>query len=311
MASPLVSYCIPAYNAEKTIARCLGGVLAQGVDDAEIVLIDNCSTDRTVEVAREVLAGRSHVQILVNPSNLGRIGNWNRCLEEARGKYTKFALTNDVLFGDATRHFLHLAEEQADTVMVCSRPRFVDGMPAAVPAMDVPPAPVRRAAVETLEFFARNGFRTGSLNGMLYRREPIAEHRLLFREDIPYCADYHQAIELAAHGSSVFLNTDSYCFNAGVGGRFHYVGMQDPKRFFAEQRDCAVLMTHLLRSIGGCHRDAFQYLYGQYLWHLGQGTRLTLGVAYAAFRGKPGLLVPATLKTWRHNRVQHDRQTRR
>src|SRR4051812_7301335 len=50
--APLVSFCIPTRNRERTIAACLQSIRAQDYPRLEIIVIDNGSTDRTAEIAR-------------------------------------------------------------------------------------------------------------------------------------------------------------------------------------------------------------------------------------------------------------------
>ena len=83
MDTPEISFCLPVYNSAERIERCLRAVLAQDVPSREILVVDNASTDDTVAKARALLAGIPEARIVVNESNLGRIENWNRCLELA------------------------------------------------------------------------------------------------------------------------------------------------------------------------------------------------------------------------------------
>ena len=69
-------------------------MLAQDFKDFELLIVDDCSTDGTAEIVRPFCARDPRIRFLGNPKNLGMVNNWNRCLEEARGKYAKF------LFGD-------------------------------------------------------------------------------------------------------------------------------------------------------------------------------------------------------------------
>ena len=55
MKAPAVSVIIPMYNAEKYIAECLESVLAQTLQDIEVILVDDCSTDSSVAIAESYL----------------------------------------------------------------------------------------------------------------------------------------------------------------------------------------------------------------------------------------------------------------
>lgn len=305
--APKISVCIPAFNAERTIERCLRSLLAQDLSKSEVLLVDNCSTDKTCEIAAQILAQVPAGRIIRNATNVGRVPNWNRCLDEARGEFVKFLFTNDTMLPGALALFYGAAAHDPDVVMVASKARTVDVMPETLPAVESSPPLTKRSNVETLEFFASQGFLTGSLNGMLFRRAPIVEHAVRFRETIPYFADFLHAIELARYGSTVFVDEETYCFDAGAAGRYHFVGMQDPPRFFLEHRECTDRLAQLLRNKGRDSSAPYRYLAGRYLWYLGQGTPLTPGDAWRIFRGRPKTQVVAAFKTFWFARKQSAR----
>ncbi len=300
--APLVSICVPSFNAEHTIARCLGSVLGQDLSQAEIVVVDNCSTDRTCEVAATCLDGFPRTRIVRNPSNVGRVGNWNRCLDEARGTFIKYMFTNDVMMPGALAELLRSIVHDADVVMVASSALHVPAVPSLWTPVPSGATLHRRSSGETLDFFAKHGFRTGSLNGMIYRRAPIVERGLRFREDIPYFADFYQAVELAPSGATVFHDLPTFYFDESATGRYHFVGLQDPRRFFVEHRQCTELIAKLLREHGRSPQPAFQYLVERYFWYLGQGTKLTAQDAWHIFGGYAGLQLKMAARTFWFNR---------
>ena len=94
-----ITFCIPCYNAASTIGRCVAAVLGEQRrnSDAEIVVVDNASTDGTAELARGLLKDTPQARVVVNDRNVGRIENWNRCLELSPGRWLRLATTNNVL----------------------------------------------------------------------------------------------------------------------------------------------------------------------------------------------------------------------
>jgi glycosyltransferase involved in cell wall biosynthesis len=92
---PLVSVGVPVYNGELTIARALDSLLAQDLDDIEIIVSDNASDDATPEICAEYAARNPRIRLVRNPRNLGLAGNFNRTFELARGRYFKWATHDD------------------------------------------------------------------------------------------------------------------------------------------------------------------------------------------------------------------------
>lgn len=97
MTTPLVSILIFVYNREDLLVPCVRSALAQTVEDYEIVLVDNASTDRTWEVCQDFARQDSRVRIFRNETNTGPVRNWIRSIEEARGQYAKVLLSDDLM----------------------------------------------------------------------------------------------------------------------------------------------------------------------------------------------------------------------
>lgn len=96
----LVSVLMTAYNREKYIAEAIESVLASTYTNFELIIVDDCSTDKTVEIARSYEAKDERVKVYVNEKNLGDYPNRNRAASYARGKYIKYVDSDDVLSSD-------------------------------------------------------------------------------------------------------------------------------------------------------------------------------------------------------------------
>ncbi len=92
MPSPLVSVIVVNWNGKKYLADCLQSIRAQTFSDYEVILVDNGSTDGSVEWIRENFPG--WVQVLANKRNEGFSGGNNRGIKAAVGKYIVL-LNND------------------------------------------------------------------------------------------------------------------------------------------------------------------------------------------------------------------------
>ena len=102
-AKPKVSVCIPVYNGEHFLADCIASVLEQDFDDFELVVIDNCSIDNTEQLVASYTDSR--IRYIRNNTNIGSIGNFNKCIREARGEYFVLLPHDDILLPGALRLF--------------------------------------------------------------------------------------------------------------------------------------------------------------------------------------------------------------
>ena len=96
MTEPLVSVLMTAYNREQYIAEAIESVLAQTFKNFELIVVDDGSKDRTLEIARNY-AKDPRVRIYVNEKNLGDYPNRNRAAELARGRYLKYLDADDLM----------------------------------------------------------------------------------------------------------------------------------------------------------------------------------------------------------------------
>ena len=87
MRPPLLSICIPCFNVEKLIGRCLDSILNQDFYDCEILCVDDGSTDGTVDILRAYEKIDTRVRVLVNEKNSKLVYTRKRAIMEARGRY--------------------------------------------------------------------------------------------------------------------------------------------------------------------------------------------------------------------------------
>jgi glycosyltransferase involved in cell wall biosynthesis len=108
--NPLVSIGIPAYNGAQFLRECLDSILAQTFEDFEVNLIDDCSTDETVAIASAYCKRDPRITVHLNPVRLGLVGNFNRCVALARGKYVCIFGQDDVMLPENIGLKLELLE---------------------------------------------------------------------------------------------------------------------------------------------------------------------------------------------------------
>jgi glycosyltransferase involved in cell wall biosynthesis len=99
----MVSIIIPLYNVENYVVKSLKSALAQTYSDIEYLLIDDCSTDHTMQVVREYLSNhprREAVRIIHHDKNLGLSAARNTGLSNVMGEYIYFMDSDDEIVPD-------------------------------------------------------------------------------------------------------------------------------------------------------------------------------------------------------------------
>jgi len=95
---PQVSVLITAYNRENYIADAIESVQASTFQDFEIVVVDDSSSDATVDVVRRYQRNDERITLIVNETNLGDYPNRNRAAREAKGEYLKYVDSDDLIY---------------------------------------------------------------------------------------------------------------------------------------------------------------------------------------------------------------------
>jgi glycosyltransferase involved in cell wall biosynthesis len=96
MRAPRVSVGLPVFNGEKYLPAAMTSILGQTVEDLELVVCDNASTDRTAEICAEFAARDPRVRVYRNDRNLGAAPNYTLAFLRARAKYFKWAACDDI-----------------------------------------------------------------------------------------------------------------------------------------------------------------------------------------------------------------------
>ncbi len=93
---PLVSVGCAIYNGEATLPRALDGLRKQTYPNVEFIFCDDGSTDSSRDMCKEFATQRPNVRYIENEHNLGVVGNYNKLIGLARGKYFMWADQDDV-----------------------------------------------------------------------------------------------------------------------------------------------------------------------------------------------------------------------
>ena len=111
-AQPLVSVVTPVYNGAEYLRECIESVLAQSYENWDYLIVNNCSKDRTLEIAQEYAARDPRIHIHSNQSFASVIENHNISLRQIspQSKYCKVVFADDWLFPDCLMEMVKIAE---------------------------------------------------------------------------------------------------------------------------------------------------------------------------------------------------------
>lgn len=112
-----LSILIPAYNVERWLSRCLNSILSQVEDDVEIVIVDDGSTDTTLQCANEFAEKWNNIRVY-SKHNEGVGAARNYLLDKACGEFIWFVDSDDYIAEGALRHILSELNSTIDLLSV-------------------------------------------------------------------------------------------------------------------------------------------------------------------------------------------------
>lgn len=122
---PLVSIGMPLYNEERYIRDSLAAILAQDYGNLEIIISDNCSTDRTADICSELSRGDGRVRILRHETNVGAATNFLEVMKQASGRYFMWASGHDLWSANLVSASVALLESHPATTIAYAKSDWI------------------------------------------------------------------------------------------------------------------------------------------------------------------------------------------
>ena len=219
-AYPLVSVVTPFYNTAPYLAECIESVLAQTYPHFEYILMDNCSTDGSGEIAESYARHDSRIRLIQCSEFLSQLANYNRALTQISddSKYTKMVEADNHIFPDCLRLMLEVFEKSESIGLVasyCLQGRGLRGSGYPYPM----------TVVSGREWGAQHLLGThvfGSPTQVMFRSTIVRHAQSFFDEAVPH-ADSHKCLDVLAHWDFgfvpqvlAFLRTDNESISSAV-----------------------------------------------------------------------------------------------
>lgn len=118
---PLVSFVVTSYNYEKYILKTLESIKKQSYTNFEIIVVDDCSSDKSCEVVENFISENQNLRIILikQNSNQGQLSAMLRGLKEAQGQFVSFIDSDDVLFEDYAKNHVRVHLETSVAFTSC------------------------------------------------------------------------------------------------------------------------------------------------------------------------------------------------
>lgn len=122
---PFVSVIMPAYNAEKTVVEAVESVLNQTYKDFELIVINDCSKDKTADVLEKIAVKDARVRVLHNRENSGVSATRNYGVSEAQGEWIAFLDSDDMWRSDKLEKQIEVVKSHPEAVLSYTASSFI------------------------------------------------------------------------------------------------------------------------------------------------------------------------------------------
>lgn len=228
---PLISVIIPVYNVERFVEECLRSVFAQTMRDFDVIIVDDCSTDRSMEIVRRVCgecAGDIDVQILSTGKTSGVSVARNMGMDASTAQYIYFVDSDDYISADALEQMASVANKYPKAQIIYGT-ASVFGNISYLSYLDIPSKQLpeviknRRQAANLM---LRHCFLPMTVWNRLFMREWLNKYSLRFKTGI-LAQDTHINFYLAHRINSIaFCKATTYYYryhDSNVSSRrYHY-----------------------------------------------------------------------------------------
>ena len=191
---PLVSVIMPAYNAEKYIGSAIESILNQTYARLELVIVEDCSTDNTLEIICRYADGR--IKLLQNDVNKGIAYSTNRGINFSQGKYIALMDDDDIAALDRLKFQVDYLEKHDEIDILGGRSIEIDSEGNIIRRGGIPR--YNPKYIKTVLLFRCVDFVNGTA---MIRRKFIDENHLVYQEDCYGMQDYKFYIDSSKVGN--------------------------------------------------------------------------------------------------------------
>ncbi len=207
-----ISIIMPLYNAQRYLCECLDSIFAQTFQDFELICVDDCSTDGTMNIIQNYSRTEHRMKIFSNKEHKGAAYSRNKGMKEACGRYLVFLDGDDVFDSDLLALSYHKAVESGADIVVYRSVCVSSDRIHQMRLSNLPQGFVRRYCEQTFMISELSPHEyllfTSTPWDKIYKREFIAKERLEF-QNLQSCNDcYFVNMALLLAKKITFLDTD-------------------------------------------------------------------------------------------------------
>jgi glycosyltransferase involved in cell wall biosynthesis len=241
-----VDVVVPCYQYGRYLRDCVTSILRQDVRDLRVLVIDNASTDNSLDVARELAAEDHRVQVVEHRANLGHHASFNEGIEWASSDYFMILGADDLLAPGCLSRAVSFMEKHPHVHLTHARALFIsvnDPLPHIEPYAEEPKWHISSGR-ELLEWLCRDGAHHYIDSCTVVVRTSVQKQVGFYRRELSHTDDLEMWMRFACVGAVARTNAVQ-----GIGRSFRTADPPpSPAGFpFSRRRSKAFSKTRELR----------------------------------------------------------------
>lgn len=189
-----MSVIMPSYNAEKYIGEAIESILCQSYDNWELIIVEDCSTDGTLNTIKAY--DDSRIKLLYNESNIGIADTTNKAIKESDGKYIALLDDDDIAEKHRLLFQVNYLEQHSEIDVLGGRTTFIDSNGTVISRSGIPR--YNPKYIKATLLFSCMDFMNSTV---MIRRDFIEKNQLYYRNGCYGMQDFRFYIESSKVGN--------------------------------------------------------------------------------------------------------------
>lgn len=204
-----VSVIVPVYNVENYLKQCLESIVQQTLKDIEIIVVNDGSTDNSLDIINEFAGIHSNIKVL-NKENGGLSSARNYGMGRANGEFISFIDSDDFIDNNMLEDLYLLVKENSADMAITKIKLYENSTVTKVIPKGIYKDNYKLTGEEALGEFLRNNI-TGHAWNKIYKRELFTENNISYPEGLLY-EDIPTTVQLLAKSNKVVFTNNAYYY---------------------------------------------------------------------------------------------------
>jgi glycosyltransferase involved in cell wall biosynthesis len=217
--SPMLSIVVPVYNAASSVIQTLQSLVAQSTRDFELVIVDDGSTDQSVNIIKDFLLDKNINYLLITQENQGVSVARNNGLHQSTAPYVLFLDSDDILFPEIVETTTNIIKSNPDLIFFNHKIREENASKNSdiVTISRSGMVPNSITTINDYLLFKKNRIRF-NITSVIFQKELLIKNKIFFEQNYRHGEDSHFILNAMFRSSSIYLSESfsfTYCIRKG------------------------------------------------------------------------------------------------